>query len=261
MNILKMRKFIFIPGALAAVIAIFSIYAWRNYTVCRNGEGARAIASCSMVIKYVPINSAKVTSLNCRAAQYEKISLKNEALADLAASARLVESGGGAMSGDTLAPMYGRLAILNHKLTNDADVLKYADLAVQNGSTDPDVYMVRAFLNLGLDKNAEALADLQKSESLGYKQPQLYFNYASAYRGLGNYAKAYTLLKEAEPTMLTPDDMNRFNRVMGFTCFELRHYAESIAYLKKYAASGEVCQECVSAMALAEELARKQEEE
>jgi len=240
-----------IVGALAAVFALFYALAVREAGTCRKSEGTEAIVSCSLLIKYTPAASMKAGFLAERAARYEKLGLKNEALADLGAIAGLTAK----LPPEKALDVYNRLTRLNFQLDKEAEALKYADLAVQNGSSDAEVYMTRASIELKGNKCKAALADLEKAQSLGYDQPALYINLGSAYMGLARFDAAYQFLKAAEPKMLTDDDKGQLSRAMGLTCFELERYAESVKHLKKALSYGLKCPDCSVAISMAQQLA------
>lgn len=241
-------------GALAAAFVMFYTLAGKEAGTCRKGEGSEAIVSCSLLIKHVPVASMKAGFLAERAAHYEKAGLKSEALADMAAITALTAN----WPPGKMLDVYNRLTRLNYQLDKEEEALKYAELAVQNGSSDAEVYMARASMELKASKCAAALADLEKAQSLGYDHPALYINIGSAYMGRGRFDTAYQTLKKAEPKMLTEDDKGQLSRVMGLTCFELKLYAESVRYLKKALSYGLNCPDCSVAIAMAQQLADTQ---
>ena len=240
-----------IVGALAAAFLLLCALVWKETGTCRTGGGVEAIVSCSLLIKYLPAASMKAEFLAERGACYEKAGMGNEALADLEAAA----GRSGKLPPEKLLGVYNRLTRLNFQLDKEAEALKYADLAVQNGSLDAEVYMARASMELKRNKCKAALADLEKAQSLGYDQPALYINLASANMGLGRFDTAYQASKKAGPKMLTEDDKGQLSRVLGLTCFELELYAESVRHLNKALSYGLNCPDCSAAIAMAQQLA------
>ena len=249
----KMKKILLkaIVGVHAAAFLLFSVLAWKEADTCRSCEGVEAIVSCSLLIKHIPVASMKAGFLAERAARYEKAGMQREELADLGAAVGLT----GKLPPEKLLGAYNRLTRLNFQLDKEAEALKYADLAVQNGSLDAEVYMARASMELKRNKCKAALADLEKAQSLGYDQPALYINLASANMGLGRFDTAYQASKKAGPKMLTEDDKGQLSRVLGLTCFELKRYAESVRHLNKALSYGLNCPDCSEAIAMAQQLA------
>ena len=127
----------------------------------------------------------------------------------------------GKLPPEKLLGVYNRLTSLNYELDKEAEALKYADLAVQNGSLDAEVYMARASMELKRNKCKAALDDLQRAQSLGYDQPALYISLGSANMGLGRFGTAYQVSKKAGPKMLTEGDKGQLSKVLGLTCFDL----------------------------------------
>jgi len=241
-------------GALAAAFILLAVLAAKEAGTCRKGEGPEAIVSCSLLIKYIPFTSMKAGFLAERAARYDKAGMPTKALGDLTDLAGLT----GSLSPERMLEAYNRLAVLNFKTGKLSEMRKYADLAVKNGSADPEVYLSRASVNLSRENYAEALVDLQKAESLGYKHPSLYFSLGDAYKGLGQYDKAYTTLKDALPLMTADGDKAQIARLLGLTCFEVKNYAESVQYLKQALDYGLNCPDCPAAIAMAQQLLDQQ---
>ncbi|OGS50267.1 MAG: hypothetical protein A3J79_07240 [Elusimicrobia bacterium RIFOXYB2_FULL_62_6] len=70
---------------------------------------------------------------------------------------------------------------------------------------------------------------------------------------MGDDAKAYDSLKEAEPLTDDPKKLALLNKEMGFVCYNLKKHDEALARLKNAAAAGVQCDNCPALIAQLEQ--------
>lgn len=224
---------LFIAGVFAA---------WTTFRDCRGGEGPSALAACTRMVDYAPHEGVRVMGLVLRGQQYRKAGLNNEFMADMYAMVQIAERQ--QLPASKILPMYDSLASVNYKIGNSTEALKYADLAIQAGSTKPMSYLIQAAAQVAAQKYADALAGFQKAEKLGYKEPMVYFSIGQAYRRLGEYENAYKSLKSVESLFHGSEDAANLKKELGLTCYALKRYEEALPYLKEAVAAGARCDEC-----------------
>ena len=91
--------FLVMAGLLFTAVSVFLRDKSR---VCTKGSGPEAIAACSFMIQYFPLDFMKMLFLSKRVSHYEKAGNKTATLADLMKMASLRESGRVKASGKTM---------------------------------------------------------------------------------------------------------------------------------------------------------------
>ena len=239
-------------GVAAVLFFVFRFFAAKNWQTCMQGEDQVAIEACTFRIKYLPNDLVKISALMFRSEHYQKKGLVKEALADMYAMVAIIEKGGVRMSARTIGPVYDRLVLLNSMLGNFEEALRFSELSIKNDPGQALSYVRRASALLSFNKYSAALSDLDKADSLGYKDRTLYFLRGMAYRGLGAYEQSYRSLKNAEALNNVPQEAPVLNAQLGLACFALKRYDEALPYLKNALAAGVPCDECPAALAAAE---------
>ena len=239
---------------LAGFYLVFRFFAAKNWQTCMNGEDQTAIEACTLRIKYLPNDLVKIAALMFRSEHYQKKGLVKEALADMYALTAIIEKDGVRMSAKAMGPVYDRLVVLNSMLGNFEEALRFSDLSIKNEPGQALAYVRRASALVSLNKYSEALSDLDKADSLGYKDRTLYFLRGMSYRKLGASEQAYGNLKIAEALNNVPQEAPVLNAQLGLVCFDLKKYAEASQYLKSALAAGVPCDECPAALAASEKV-------
>jgi len=258
-----MKKFMWIGGVVAILVIVLVVTNsikkayLKAARECLKGTGQPAISACIDAIKSSPDPDIKMGLLISRSDHYWKAGQIKEALTDSYAALELKGKANIDLPPDVLAQLYRSLVLLNSKAGNSAEALKFADLAIQNGSKEPLVYLTRATHFVAAEDYISALPDLNKAEELGLRLLSVYYGQGRAYMELKNYQKAYTCFKSAEALNTDPRYADSLSPELGLTCFALKRYEEAIPYLKRALAAGAPCvEECSAALAVSQKALR-----
>jgi len=252
-----MKKIAYGVGIIICVFALvlvsLVIFVKKKESDCRSGKGVDptdAAESCNFIIAHVPVKTLKWSYRYSKAEHYYDAGMKKEALAELDDMLGIYESGQvPVVSGKTVVHVYALAAFYNFKAGEISKAGKYADIAIQKGSEKKEMFAIRAASLLNDGKYQEALDDLGKAGSAGFSPLGFYYHQGEAYRGAGDYEKAYASFKAAEPLITEPARLAKLNRDLGLVCYSLKRYDEALTRLKNAEAAGENCAECAAAIA------------
>ncbi|MEA3306722.1 MAG: hypothetical protein U9Q34_02955, partial [Elusimicrobiota bacterium] len=194
---------------------------------CRKDAGPKAIAACSFLIKGAFSDSWKVKFLLRRAWQYSKIGSYKAGIKDFNVLLDLNETKQVPLTADEMSVVYKGLAILNFKLDNDVEVLKYVNILIQNGLKDPELYMLKSEINIKRKEYSTALMNLKIAENFKFNKPDLYFNFGVVYNAMRKYEAAYRNLKKVDTGKYAPDKIVRYNKLLGISAYKLSLYEEA----------------------------------
>ena len=140
---------------------------------------------------------------------------------------------------------YESLGKINSGKGNSAEARKYFELAAQNGSKEPEVYISLAKVYVEEKKFQEALNLLETAGGFDLAKTHPYYNaQASAYEGLNDFAKAYASLRAALLISAPRPVLADTAKHLGLVCFELKLYKEAETYLDYTLRAGVECLEC-----------------
>ena len=239
-RILKWGVIVFAVSGAAFVA--FNYFLAAKKKSCLEGEGRQAMEACSFLISGHTVG-LKSHYLARRAQLLQKGERWDEAAADLN-ELLAIKSAGKSSPGWVLAS-YEALAKVHKKKGNSAEVRKYLELAAQNGSKDPGVYISLAEVYLEEKKFQEALNLLEAAGGLEQAKKHSYYNaQAYAYEGLNDFAKAYAALKAGLTVPAPRPVLAATSKHLGLVCFELKRYKEAELYLGYTIKAGLDCPEC-----------------
>jgi tetratricopeptide (TPR) repeat protein len=239
-KILKWGLIIFLVSG-AAFIA-FNFFLSFKKKDCLEGKGQQAIEACTFLING-HTSSYRAEYLIRRAELLEKENRLDEVIADLneVISLRSLAQ----VTPERVVAAYGSLVRLNYKKGDLAEVRKYLELAVQNGSKEPEIYVSLAGIYVEEKKYQEALNLLETAGGFEQAKKHPYYNaQASAYEGLNDYKKAYAALKTGLTVPAPRPVLAATSKHLGLVCFELKSYKEAELYLNYSLKAGLDCPEC-----------------
>lgn len=238
-------------GVLILIALIALILVRKRTAECRQGQGSVAIEACSFLINTFP-KDAILPYLDLRRGHYAVAGAKLAELEDMKRMIAMVESGRVPLADPLKAAIYEKAAEAYAKNNNKEDALKAADKAIQLGSRDGGVHMMRGLARLEAEKYADAIADFKAAEGFGYKQLQLYMSLGAAHLGAADYLSAYQVLKKCEGMAAAPQDVGLINRQLGLTSFELKSYQEALDHMTKALLAGP-CPDCSAVIKMSQE--------
>ncbi len=241
-----MKKYIkwgFLVFALSgAAFIAFNLYLDAKKKDCQGGSGAQAIEACTFLIgKHT--SGFKGPYLLRRAQLLEKEGKWDEVLADL--NELLSINIAAPLPPAQLLAAYESLIKVQSRKGASAETRKYLELAVQNGSRAPEIYISLAETYIAEKKFQEALNLLETSGAFeGAKNHPYYNAQASAYEGLNDFSRAYDSLKTGLTVRATRPVLAATSKHLGLVCFELKRYKEAETYLGYTIKAGLECPEC-----------------
>jgi tetratricopeptide (TPR) repeat protein len=207
---------------------------------CYGGQGKPAMDACTFLIKWQP-GAAKAEALFKRSRLYSVQELYDREFSDLEAILPFVKSP--QLSASRRAEIYAGLSIAAGRKSDHAAAMKYSELAVREGTADPQVYLSLAGAYIEAGRFRESATLLESAAGIERKHP--YYNaLAAAYGGLGEYPKAYETLKAGLNVNAPRPVLAETAKHMGLVCFELKRYKEAELYLNYAMKSGADCPEC-----------------
>jgi len=238
-------------GVLILIALIALVLVRKRTTECRQGQGSVAIEACSFLIDTFPKDTI-LPYLDLRRGHYAVAGAKQAELDDLKRMISLVENAGITFADPYKASVYEKAAEAYAKNGDKPASLKAAEQAIQLGSKDGGVHMMRGLARLETEKYAEAVADFKAAEAFGFKQLQLYMSLGAAYLGAADYLSAYQVLKKCESMAVAPQDVGLINRQLGLTSFELKSYQEALDHMTKALLAGP-CPDCSAVIKMSQE--------
>lgn len=238
-------------GVLLLIALILLVLVRKRTAECRQGQGSVAIEACTFLINHFPQDSI-LPYLDLRRGHYAVGGAKLAELEDMKRMITMVESGRAPLGDSLKAAIYEKAAEAYAKNNNKEEALKAADKAIQLGSRDGAVYMMRGLARLETEKYADAATDFKAAEGFGYKQLQLYMNLGSSYLGAGDYLSAYQVLKKCEGMAAAPQDVGLIHRQLGLTSFEMKNYQEALDQMTKALMAGP-CPDCSAVIKMSQE--------
>lgn len=227
-------------GVCVGVYALFASVAGIKKKDCYGGQGKPAMDACSFLIKWQP-GAAKAEALFKRSRFYAVQELYDREFSDLEAILPYIKSSG--LPAARRAEIYAFLSISAGRKDDHAASVKYSELAVREGTADPQVYQSLGGAYIEAGRFREAATLLEGATGIEKKHP--YYNtLAAAYGGLGDYAKAYEALKAGLAVNAPRPVLAETAKHMGLVCFELKRYKEAELYLNYAQKSGADCPEC-----------------
>jgi|GEM_PF-1936017 len=237
-KILKWGLIVFFAAGAFFVASSFYLDAKRKG--CTEGVGRQAIEDCGFLIKGHTAGYSAEYLLR-RAQLLEKEKRWDEVISDLN---QVISSKEKVQPAQVLAA-YTSLVRINSQKGNSAEVRKYLELAVQNGSKDPGILIGLAGIYIEEKQFQEALGLLAGAGEVDKARKHPYYNMlASAYEGLNDYQKAYAALKEALTVSAPRPVLAATSKHLGLVCFELKSYKEAETYLSYSLRAGLDCPEC-----------------
>ncbi|MBI4350504.1 MAG: hypothetical protein HY550_03605 [Elusimicrobia bacterium] len=221
----------------------FSFFLSAKKKDCLEGEGRKAAAACTFLIENHTAGY-KGAYLLRRAQLLEKDESWDGVVSDL--NELLAIKVAGQVSPEQVLAAYESLAAVHARKGAAAEALKFAELAAQNGSKNPGIYLSLAGAFLQEKKFSEALGLLETAGGLeGAKKHPYYNALASAYEGLDDFPKAYGALKAGLGVRAPRPVLAATSKHMGLVCYELKRYKEAELYLGYTLKAGLDCPECV----------------
>lgn len=210
-------------------------------TACFGSKGKPAVDACSFLIKWKS-GAEKGEALYRRSRLYAEGSVWDKEQADLES---IVSMQGAGLSRERMAYVYVGLAAAYGRKGDEAGALKNAELAVQQGITDPGVFLSLAGAYIEAKQYRSAVALLESAPIPDAEKGHPYYNaLAAAYGGGGDYAKAYYALKKGLEIKAPRPVLAATAKQMGLVCFELKRYKEAETYLGYVVRVGGDCPEC-----------------
>lgn len=223
---------------------------------CVEGTSPQALEACTFLIDRLHSDPMVATFLASRGMLQDKSGKKAEALSDYKAMVELSDAGKSRLPADTLLLTYERLSSLGAELGELEISRTYTELAIANGSRSPQVYMTKGLIDAASKQFPEAIANLKRSEELGFLDlpeanvAQLLYTYGWAYLESGNYPLAFQYLYKAEPLMTDSKGRERINKKLGRACYLAKLYPEAKQRLQSVLDSGAQCPDCSDMLAL-----------
>lgn len=243
----KYTKWIFMAFALSgAAFIAFNFFLDAKKKDCQGGSGAQAIEACTFLIgKHT--SGFKGPYLLRRAQLLEKEGKWDEVLADL--NELLAINVAAQLPPAQLLAVYESLIKVQSRKGSSAETRKYLELAVQNGSRSPEIYISLAETYMAEKKFQEALNLLETAGAFeGAKNHPYYNTQASAYEGLNDFTRAYDSLKAGLTVRAPRPVLAATSKHLGLVCFELKRYKEAETYLGYTIKAGLECPECALLM-------------
>jgi len=239
----KITKWLLIALAVAgAAFIAFNLFLSVKQKDCLEGDGPKAIEACSFLINKHSAGS-RPDYLVKRAQLLEKDSEWDKVISDLNELIAMKVSA--QVPHDRILAAYESLYRTHLRKGDSAEFKKYLELAAQNGSKEPKVYLSLAEIYVEDKKPQEALGLLDTASGLvKVKDHQFYNALASAYEGLNDYEKAYGALKTGLAVSAPRPVLAATAKHLGFVCFELKRYKEAETYLGYVLKAGLDCPEC-----------------
>lgn len=213
--------------ALIIISVLIGLFLRGKEKTCKRDAGPEAIEACSFLILAYPSDSKRAEFLLRRAGQYFKIDSYKEGMKDFNTLLELNESEKVVLTTGEISGVYESLAILNLKLNNEGETLKYVNLSIQNGSKNPMLYMIKGEINIKRKKYSIALINFKIAENLKFNNPDLYFNFGVIYNAMGKYGNAYRSLKRVDVKKYSPHKVARYHKLLGVSAHKLSFYEEA----------------------------------
>lgn len=227
-------------GLGAGALVLFNSVMGTKKQDCYAGQGKPAMDACSFLIKWQP-GAAKAEAFFKRSRLYSVQELYDREFSDLESILPFIKSP--ELSPSRRAEIYAALSIAAGRKSDHAVAMKYSELAVREGTADPQVYLSLAGAYIEAGRFQESAALLEGAAGIEKKHP--YYNaLAAAYGGLGDYGKAYATLKTGLAVNAPRPVLAETAKHMGLVCFELKRYKEAELYLNYAQKSGADCPEC-----------------
>ena len=243
----KYTKWIFMFFALSGAGYIaFSFFMAGKKKDCLEGTGSAAVEACTFLIgNHTSI--FKGPYLLRRAALQEKAGKWDDVLADL--NELLAINVSAPLKPEQLVAVYESLVKVQDRKGSSAETRKYLELAVQNGSKTPEIYVTLAQTYIAEKKFQEAVNLLENAGRFDGARKHPYYNaLADAYEGLGDFMKAYEALKTGLAVPAPRPVLAATSKHLGLVCFELKSYKEAETYLGYTIKAGQPCPECALLM-------------
>lgn len=242
-------------GALVLAALILLMLVRKRSAECREGQGSVAIEACTFMINNFPDDMA-LPYVDLRRGHYAVAGAKQAELNDLKRLIGMVENAKITLADPYKASVYEKAAEAFAKNADKPSSLAAAEKAIQLGSKNGAVYMMRGLSRLETEKYADAVADFKTAEGLGYNQLQLYMNLGSAYLGAADYENAYQVFLKSEGMAAAPQDIGMINRQLGLTSFELKRYDEALKHMTEALLAGP-CPDCSAVIKMSQDFIDK----
>lgn len=239
MNI-ALKGLVVAAGVAGGAFALYSSVTGTKKKDCYGGQGKPAMDACTFLVKWQQ-GAGKAEALYKRSRLYAVQELYDREFSDLEAILPFIKSP--ALTPSRRAEVYAALSISAGRKRDNAAAMKYSELAVREGTADPQVYLSLAGAYIEASRFQEAAALLEGAAGIEKKHP--YYNtLAAAFGGMGNYQKAYEALKAGLAVNAPRPVLAETAKHMGLVCFELKRYKEAELYLSYAQKSGAECPEC-----------------
>ncbi|MDO8803012.1 MAG: hypothetical protein Q7R35_01150 [Elusimicrobiota bacterium] len=239
----KIMKWVLIVFAVSgAAFVAFNLLLGVKQKDCLEGEGPRAIEACTFLIANHTAGY-RADYLVRRAQLLEKRNEWDKVISDLELVIAMKTTAH--LPPERVLAAYESLARMHLKKGNAAEIKKYFELAAQNGSKDPEIYISLAGTYVEEKKFQEALGLLVTAGGFEKAKTHSYYNaLASAYEGLNDYEKAYAALRTGIALPAPGLILAGTSKHLGLVCYELKRYKEAETYLDYTLKSGMDCLEC-----------------
>ncbi|MDA8132653.1 MAG: hypothetical protein M0011_14210 [Elusimicrobia bacterium] len=219
-----------------------TIMAGAKKDACFGTMGKPAVDACSFIIRWRG-GSAKADALYRRSRLYANGESWDAEKADLEALLAMKDSGD--LNKERLSNVYVGLALIYTRRGDDSAARKYSELAVQTGNAGQGVYVSLAGAYIEAKQYKQAVDLLLGASIPEAEKKHPYYNaLASAYGGMGDYARAYYALKKGLAVNAPRAELAATAKQMGLVCFELKRYKEAETYLGYAQRAGAECPEC-----------------
>jgi tetratricopeptide (TPR) repeat protein len=220
-------------GVLLVIGALVGLFVRGKSKSCWKDASPEAIEACSFLINCFPSNSMRAKVIMQRAGQYSEIDSYRNGINDYNALLKFNESKQVDLTVEELREVYEGLAILNSKLHYDKETLKYVNDAIQNGSKNSALYMIKGEINLKRKKYSKALLDFKIAEKLKLNTPELHFNFGVIYSSLRKYKDAYRSLKKVDTKKFCSYKLIEYHKLLGASANKLFFYEEARSSFQK----------------------------
>jgi len=214
-------------GLLSVIVGSCYLFISAKTKTCHKDASPKSITACSFLINCPFSDSWRAEFLLRRAWQYSTIDSYKEGIKDFNVLLNLNETKKVSLTAKEMSVVYGSLAILNFKLHNDEEALKYVNISIQNGSKEPEFYMLKSEINIKRKEYSKALMNLKIAENFKFNKPELYFNFGVVYSAMGKYDEAYRNLKKVDANKYAPNEILRYNKLLGISAYKLSLYEEA----------------------------------
>lgn len=228
-----------VAGIIVLIYIAFYVFYFKPIlnTCEKKDSGAKGVSACSFLLSST-IDDETVKILLLRADHYSNIEKYKEAIEDYDTILDYNETNQISLTVVRITQIYERLAGACFNMGDFNAALKYANLALQEGSTAGEVYLTRGMVFIIRGDYSQGLVNLEMAESLKLDIPWLYYNLGAAYNFFEKYDKAYKSLKKVRSMGNSEEMLAKYNKQLAITYNGLGYYKESRIYYQKVIDAG-----------------------